>query len=849
MDLGAIASLIDAPGVASQVAEALLGSVSQLFGQAGVLDFAAQADAGNGNQYRGAVGNAVAAYLQTKGMIDQAKILADFGDTLESIAALFWLFSAALALGAFAVFGSYRQGLYFLIGPPLFFYMITATVPTTGTELRFGKHVVPLAKGEQSELLQYIRAINADTGETRNVSLFFGLWDSIVSEAVHEVVALLVNTDNKDHLRFVARERMLNFVLHSSPDHQGFIRMIGAVHYGECAHLMPAQQRSHVLKKAPPVRHSNFEGAQTADTKFKDQWVQPGMPLDTESKSFLLAFKKAGVEGFADVPFDDVTEQYSPSCEDIWGFIKSASRHMAERQMTKEAFFGLFRGDTSEIPWDAVVDDIKEYFANFLTGGRSADAKARDMLGAYIYKNALERTSVAALTSQAFSRTPFNASEFEDVNGVLAKTEAHGGFMQLKYFAQAVPYIQGFLLYLLGIAFPFFAIFLVIPSRAMSFFAWMGMWAWVKSWDVGFAAVHAARDVLWYMLRGRVNVHGEDLNWDDPMSVISVIYNNDPFYGENTYWLIVSMMTISIPFITAHAFLGATGLFGMFSGTIDQTSGRFARVERERSRRFVANVNEHLQRIGHDRFARAYSLAGQNQKGMTGEERAAMVQGLKDGKLNYDEGATTADGKPLADAEYKGKEDDISAARKRHAQGHYELGRMLGMVGTEGFNDNLAMSRMNAIRKGEADPTRGTVPLDSPVAPPLKDADGNNVYDAQGNQQFDMSSMQMYLGDTETANQLAQQGITWGEMAEMSTSNQLNNQAFTAAITGRRMLNPTRFNHSAENFMKIQTQQMQYMRDISSGAEVNNVDGGAEALGTDRRGLSNPAESSEVPDK
>src|SRR5262245_39307195 len=54
-------------------------------------------------QYRGSVGNAVSAYLQTKGLIDQAKILSDFRTSLEWIAAISWLFSIAMGIGAIAV--------------------------------------------------------------------------------------------------------------------------------------------------------------------------------------------------------------------------------------------------------------------------------------------------------------------------------------------------------------------------------------------------------------------------------------------------------------------------------------------------------------------------------------------------------------------------------------------------------------------------------------------------------------------------------------------------------------------------------------------------------------------------
>ena len=70
------------------------------------------AGGGGSFQYSGGVGNIIAAALETKGLIDQANILVNFRETLELIAALAWLFSIAMAIGAVAVFGHYKQGLY-----------------------------------------------------------------------------------------------------------------------------------------------------------------------------------------------------------------------------------------------------------------------------------------------------------------------------------------------------------------------------------------------------------------------------------------------------------------------------------------------------------------------------------------------------------------------------------------------------------------------------------------------------------------------------------------------------------------------------------------------------------------
>ena len=73
-------------------------------------------------------------------------------------------------------------------------------------------------------------------------------------------------------------------------------------------------------------------------------------------------------------------------------------------------------------------------------------------------------------------------------------------------FAMIIPYLQGLLLYGLSIAFPFFALMLIVPGKAGAFITWMTLWAWVKSWDVGWALVAVIDDMLWNMKKPLCNI-------------------------------------------------------------------------------------------------------------------------------------------------------------------------------------------------------------------------------------------------------------------------------------------------------------------------------------------------------
>lgn len=545
--------------------------------------------------YRGAVSELVAATLQTKGIQDQAKILVDFREALDWLAALAWLAAISLAVGSYAVFGEARNALYLLIGPPLFYYMITTTVQTDGVRVRVGEREVNGSVQDQNEFMRFVRLLDDGQGNAQqiDISLFFAIYDSIVTEMVQGIVGVLLDTENRDDLRFKARERALSFVLQGSSEDQGYFALVGTVNFGECGRLMNQQLRVGALN---PKTDEQKEDVEETKRRLLTEWTKPtGAPLDFQTRQFLVAHKD-DIEGLGDVPIDDPSVDLAVSCETVWRWTRAATLALAEERLTPEAFHGI-AGDNSEIPWNPVFDDIQAFLRqDSAPGVPASQANAATVLAAYIYRNAMTKTTHQAMQSQIFGRAPFNAQRYDGMYDFFAEAEAHGGFFKLKYFAGTVQYIQGVLLYLLSIGFPFFAIFLVMPGRAMSFLVWCALWAWVKSWDVGFAIVHVARDIFWHVLSGRVNKYGEQLDWDTPWSIFQVINHNDPLASQNTYWEITSLLTVAVPFLTAHLFLGASGMFQAFSYGIDKTGDRLARQTRAGAKRWFANQNEILRR-------------------------------------------------------------------------------------------------------------------------------------------------------------------------------------------------------------------------------------------------------------
>jgi hypothetical protein len=73
-------------------------------------------------------------------------------------------------------------------------------------------------------------------------------------------------------------------------------------------------------------------------------------------------------------------------------------------------------------------------------------------------------------------------------------------FGEIYTWAMMLPYLQGVLLYLLAISYPFICMFILVPGWHKLLFTWMTFWVWVKMWDIGFAIVIVLERSIWAML-------------------------------------------------------------------------------------------------------------------------------------------------------------------------------------------------------------------------------------------------------------------------------------------------------------------------------------------------------------
>ena len=95
------------------------------------------------NNVIGMAGTYIAALLQTAGLYRQSAVLNDFRILLTSLGLLLYTFYAVGGIFSVVLFGNYRKGLYFLISPALFYWVLSAQSPACCTAARNRPTAIP----------------------------------------------------------------------------------------------------------------------------------------------------------------------------------------------------------------------------------------------------------------------------------------------------------------------------------------------------------------------------------------------------------------------------------------------------------------------------------------------------------------------------------------------------------------------------------------------------------------------------------------------------------------------------------------------------------------------------------
>ena len=123
-----------------------------------------------------------------------------------------------------------------------------------------------------------------------------------------------------------------------------------------------------------------------------------------------------------------------------------------------------------------------------------------------------------------------------------------------------------------------------MPGRHHVFLLWMGLWLWVKMWDVGFAMVMVL-DELMYFLMPQGPAVTEDLAQNAELAWKHLL-RIDPAYSVQTYYMVMATAIGSVPVLTGVFVKRASGEvvdavsqgFNAFAGKVGGAMGAFTRA-------------------------------------------------------------------------------------------------------------------------------------------------------------------------------------------------------------------------------------------------------------------------------
>ncbi len=259
----------------------------------------------------------------------------------------------------------------------------------------------------------------------------------------------------------------------------------------------------------------------------------------------------------------------SYSCHEIWNIAYAAIHYEAAMSLETVKAQGEERGfDPEELIADLAamsgVEDKQELIR----------AIARKLFRLENIKG-----SSAALIQEFARRGPdirhIDVMDTDDMEANLrhdtqeAEWSGQSSMIQTAYM---LPYYQGLILFFLSLAFPFFALLLAVPGRALGFFIWFGLWFWVKSWDIGYALVSMIDRALFSIFVVRMDsgyVNSRTMLDLDFSAAVSALRDVDPTFDVGTYYNIVAVCLVAVPLVSAQLTVQvASGLASVVRGQL-----------------------------------------------------------------------------------------------------------------------------------------------------------------------------------------------------------------------------------------------------------------------------------------
>ncbi len=556
----------------------------------------AQPAANDGRISDASVGTLVAAVMETIGYVSQAKILNSengLGGMLQKLGALIYIGSILSALLAVALAGRYDVALWLLVGPPMFNFLIAP--PPEGTNIGAGAewHFGAFTDADNRKD-KIVRGADVDIAEAQKVSWFFHAFNVVVSDMVQQFVKLITNDKVRQQMLFMTRQHVLEDLFAGvvdSPDLFGFAAFLNAT----CSEEMDAARIISLGQRDPDFRNSSEYKA--AVKYYCDNFDKPrtisGVPKSGGAFRYLKDLKMLN-----DAEDVEIERQIGKAtCKQMWSWMLEGMEKAAKQTLGLSLAQRVYTKAPKEV-FEQIVNDINTKMTSEKTLGDKTSTPPFQCAGGG--GGGVTTPNVSSLDSSELVQLMFSAwmvrkvfsqdskgqmlAQFAEHANVQLQNSYYTGDSSLeaadaiqrrfrvermaevtKYetytLAMTLPYVQGAGLYVLATLFPFFALLVLIPGQAGSFFMWCALWVWLKSWDIGWALVMVADELLWSLMPHAAyfnNVKAEEANpYSNPITIFEAAFNGDYGYNLSSYYMLLAAMITAVPILTANAVLGS----------------------------------------------------------------------------------------------------------------------------------------------------------------------------------------------------------------------------------------------------------------------------------------------------
>ncbi len=537
--------------------------------------------------------------MQLNGEYSQAHILdAVVNSPIGNLAIFIYMIGAVGFFISVAVFQDYKMGLWLVLGPA--FWDISANTRTESINVNWmyaGKVIQSQEWLSEFSNKELVDELNLQKGP----ATAYVLWDAVVSGTVQNLTGLLASIARDPATRLFAKasiqEGMLSSMIQTPEIRDAMKLAMGSA----CTPMMQissltegkawtptqvSQLKTLLENRVVPNISEPIARRLCEYKKAFEEWqfgaVTPLENIDTEICQ-TQPWAGIGDETFGASP---VITCYQFS-EVTWQALQ------VEAELRLRSLYKAAGANTEGI--SAIGQNLlPDWSLNMLINDPES---LRKLVGSYIVRN--EVNDLQFLNPSEYSDGPGSTINPSDKKAaeLVAMLEEKSAGSQAVFFAKAIPYLQGSLLYFLAIAYPFMCIITMIPGFHSSMITWMGAWAWVKSWDVMLYVANLiggilAENVLHKgMLYDNIaqnqypGTNGEITNFAENVverlqdinflhvAVFKAFSDMDPKFTAGIVNYIMALTTISIPAITGIFFLwGRASTLGLFSDAFKQVS-------------------------------------------------------------------------------------------------------------------------------------------------------------------------------------------------------------------------------------------------------------------------------------